>query len=143
MGDGLVLESGTHHDLIQADGAYARLVQSQKLREEHEHREGRESSNVLDSDISIEESRHSIDSEKEKHEKILLGRKNTPSEVLEQKQGAKGENKKEKDYDFLYLAKRMVPIMRDQWKSYLLGTVFACRTCFSFVYIYSFLTSRF
>ena len=89
----------------------------------------------MDSDISIEESRHSIDSEKEKHGKILLGRKNTASEVLEQKQGAKGENEKEKDYDFLYLAKQMVPIMRDQWKSYLLGMVFACHTCFSFIYI--------
>jgi ATP-binding cassette subfamily B (MDR/TAP) protein 1 len=33
MGDGLVLESGTHDDLLQVDGAYARLVQAQKLRE--------------------------------------------------------------------------------------------------------------
>ena len=133
MGDGLVLESGTHHDLIQADGAYARLVQSQKLREER----GRESIDVLDSDNLIEESGHSI--EKEIPEEIPLDRKNTKhslaSEVQEQKQGAMGENEKEKDHDLPYLVKRTVPIMRDQWKSYFLGTVFACRTCLSFLYI--------
>jgi ATP-binding cassette subfamily B (MDR/TAP) protein 1 len=33
MGDGLVLKSGTHNDLIQASGPYARLMEFQKLRE--------------------------------------------------------------------------------------------------------------
>ena len=136
MGDGLVLESGTHTELIQAGGAYARLVQSQKLRE------GRESSGVLDADVS-EESGHSI--EKEVHEEIPLGRKNTElslgSEVLEQKQEAMGENG-EKDYDLTYLFKRMSLIVRDRWKHYFIGTVFACRTCFIFR-VYALLTSRF
>ena len=98
MGKGLVLESGTHHDLIQAGGAYARLVQSQNLREKQE---GIESSDVLNSDNSIEESGHSI--EKEIHEKFPVGRKNTEhslaSKVLEQKKEAMGENETEKDYD--------------------------------------------
>lgn len=98
MGEGLVLESGTHHDLIQAGGAYARLVQSQNLREKQE---GIESSDVLNSDNSIEESGHSI--EKEIHEKFPVGRKNTEhslaSKVLEQKKEAMGENETEKDYD--------------------------------------------
>ena len=31
MGDGLVLESGTHDNLLKADRAYAHLVQAQKL----------------------------------------------------------------------------------------------------------------
>ena len=141
MGEGLVLESGTHHDLIQADGAYARLVQSQNLREKQK---GIESSDALNSDNSIEESRHSI--EKEIHENFFVGRKNTEhslaSKVLEQKQEAMGENEKEKDYDLPYLFKRMFPIMRDQWKSYFLGTVFACGACFIFR-VYSFLTSHF
>ena len=44
MGDGLVLESGTHNDLIQGGGAYARLVQAQKLHG------GRENTARVDSD---------------------------------------------------------------------------------------------
>ena len=135
MGEGLVLESGTHNELIQAGGAYARLVQSQKLRE---GREGRESSGVLDADNDSEESSHSI--EKEIREEIPLGRKNTghslASEVLEQKQEAMGENENEKDYDLPYLFKRMFLIIRDRWKNYFFGAVFACRMCFIFrVYI--------
>ena len=142
MGEGLTLESGTHNELIQAGGAYARLVQSQKLRE---GREGRESSGVLDADNASEESGHSI--EKEIREEIPLGRKNTgqhslASEVLEQKQKAMGENGNEKDYDLPYLFKRMFLIIRDRWKNYFFGAVFACRTCFIFR-VYSFLTSHF
>ena len=134
MGEGLVLESGTHNDLIQAGGAYARLVQSQKLRE---GRGGRESSGLLDADNASEDSAHSI--EKEISEEIPLGRKNTghslASEVLEQKQQAKGENENEKDYELPYLFKRMFLIVRDRWKNYFFGAMFACRTCLSFVYI--------
>ena len=140
MAEGLVLESGTHSDLINAGGAYARLVQSQKLRE---GREGRESSGVLDADAS-EESEHSI--EKEIEEEIPLDRKNTghslASEVLEQKQAAMGETGKEKDYDLPYLFKRMFLIVQDRWKNYFFGFLLACRMCFIFR-IHSFLTSRF
>ena len=136
MGEGLVLESGTHNDLIQADGAYARLVQSQKLRE------GRESSGVLETDNDSEDSGHSI--EKEIREEIPLGRKNTntghslASDVLEQKQQAMGKNENEKDYELPYLFKRMFLIIRDRWKNYFFGALFACRTCFVFrVYPFS------
>ena len=139
MGEGLVLESGTHSDLIQAGGAYARLVQSQKLRE---GRERSENSGILDADAS-EESEHSI--EKEIREEIPLDRRDTAhslaSEVLKQKKEAMGENEKEKDYHLTYLFKRMFLIVRDQWQSYFFGTVFACRTCF-ILHAYPFLTSR-
>jgi ATP-binding cassette, subfamily B (MDR/TAP), member 1 len=141
MGEGLVIESGTHNDLIQAGGAYARLVQSQKLREGREAREG-SGLDSLDAGNASEES-NSI--EKEILEETPLGRKNTghslASEVLEKKQ-AMGENEKEKDYDLPYVFKRMILIMRDRWKNYFFGAVFACRTCFIFP-VYSFLTSRF
>ena len=136
MGEGLVLESGTHSDLIQGGGAYARLVQSQKLRE---GREKSEDSGILDADAS-EESEHSI--EKEIREEIPLDRKNTAhslaSEVLKQKKEAMGEKGKEKDFDLIYLFKRMFLIVRDRWKSYFFGTMFACRTYFIFR-AYSFL----
>ena len=138
MGEGLVLESGTHNELIQAGGAYARLVQSQKLRE---GRAGRESSGVLDADNASVESGHSI--EKGILEEIPLGRKNTrhslASEILEQKLEAKGENEYEKDYDFPFLFKRISLIIRDQWKNYFFGALLACRTCFIFLE-YCFLT---
>jgi ATP-binding cassette subfamily B (MDR/TAP) protein 1 len=141
MGEGLVLESGTHNDLIQAGGAYARLVQSQKLRE---GRDGRESSGLLDTDNASDDSGHSI--EKEFCEEVPLDRKNTghslASDVLKQKQQAMGENEKEKDHELPYLFRRMLLIVRDQWRNYSFGVVFACRTCFIFR-VYSFLTSRF
>ena len=130
LGEGLVLESGTHHDLIQAGGAYARLVQSQKLREGR----GRESSDVLDADNAFEESGYNME---KKHKDIPLGREHIlASEVLEQKQEAMGENEKERDHDLAYLFRRMFLIMRDRWKTYFFGTVFACRTCFIYLYLY-------
>ncbi|PPQ91666.1 hypothetical protein CVT25_012879 [Psilocybe cyanescens] len=122
MGDGLMLEQGTHNDLLQADGAYARLVQAQKLREGKEKVPGKD-----DESDSEEE-----DMEKAAREEIPLGRRNTgqslASEILEQKRkaaDASGENKDE-DYNMFYLFKRMAPIIRDQWKSYLYGSICAC-----------------
>ena len=131
MGEGLVLESGTHSDLIQAGGAYTRLVQSQKLRE------GRQKSED-DGDTSGD-SEHGI--EKENRKEITLGRKNTgrslASEIIEQRKQTMGEEGKEKHYDLSYLFKRMFLIVSDRWKAYFFGIVFACRTCcvLSFVYI--------
>lgn len=130
MGEGLVLESGTHSDLIEADGAYARLVQAQKLRE------GRETGGV-DSD-GVSEDKHDI--EKEAREEIPLGRKNTghslASEILEQKRKAmeaSGQNGEEEALGIFYLFRRMAPLVRDQWKNYLLGAMFACCTCVIFL----------
>ncbi|KAF8990216.1 P-loop containing nucleoside triphosphate hydrolase protein [Cyathus striatus] len=39
MGDGQILEHGTHTELLRAEGAYARLVRAQTLRESEEYRE--------------------------------------------------------------------------------------------------------
>ena len=136
MGEGLVLESGTHHDLIQAGGAYARLVQAQKLRE---GREGRESSDVLDADYSSKDEELGHNMEKKIREEIPLGQHSLADEVLEQ---AMNENEKEKDYDLPYLFKRMFLIMCDRWKTYFFATAFACGMCFIYR-VYLFLTSRF
>ena len=48
MGDGRVLEQGTHWELIAKEGHYARLVQAQKLRglEEDEEFVGGDSNKV-------------------------------------------------------------------------------------------------
>jgi ATP-binding cassette subfamily B (MDR/TAP) protein 1 len=131
MGEGQVLESGTHNDLLQAGGAYARLVQSQKLRE------GQERSENDDGDSGESE----LNVEKDICEEIPLGRKDTArslaSEVLEQREQTMGEEGKEKHYHLSYLFKRMFLIISDHWKAYFFGSIFACRTCcvLSFVYI--------
>jgi ATP-binding cassette, subfamily B (MDR/TAP), member 1 len=126
MGEGVVMESGTHNDLIQAGGAYARLVQSQKLRK------GRQSRDPLDAiDHASEDLEHST--EKVVDEEIPLGRKITghslASDILEKRRQAMGaSDENEKDYDLPYLFKRMFLLVRDQWKKYLFGFLFACCT---------------
>lgn len=130
MGDGLVLESGTHNELLQADGAYARLVQAQKLREGHDHHEG----GPEESDSEEE------DMEKAAREEIPLGRRNTSqslaSEILEQKRkAAEASGKgKEEEISMFYLFKRMAPLIRDQWKRYYIGAFCACSECLSLLF---------
>ncbi|KAF8158097.1 P-loop containing nucleoside triphosphate hydrolase protein [Crassisporium funariophilum] len=121
MGDGLVLESGTHNELLQSEGAYSRLVQAQKLRE------GREGTHGDSDSVSGSED----DMEKAAREEIPLGRKNTghslASEILEQKRkAAEGTGEKEEDHGLFYLFRRMAPLVRDQWKNYVIGSIFAC-----------------
>jgi len=82
MGDGLVLESGTHDDLLEAGGAYARLVQAQKLRDVAKGSDGAVSDDSPDAK----------EMEKVAREEIPLGRKNTlqslASEILGRKRKA-------------------------------------------------------
>jgi ATP-binding cassette subfamily B (MDR/TAP) protein 1 len=129
MGDGLVLESGTHNDLLQADGAYARLVQAQKLREVAKGSDGAGGDDTSD-DEKMEEKMEKI-----AREEIPLGRKNTQqslaSEILEQKRKAAESSESKDDYSIFYLFKRMAPLIRDQWSNYFFGAVFACSRCFS------------
>ncbi|KAF8194139.1 P-loop containing nucleoside triphosphate hydrolase protein [Pholiota molesta] len=98
MGDGLVLEYGNHNELLQRDGAYARLVRrrsSGKARSAARRCVGRR-----------------------------LGRRRGPvarSEILAQRRKAAEESgEKEVDYSMPYLFKRMAPLIRDQWKNYIL-----------------------
>ena len=123
MGNGLVLESGTHNDLLAKDGAYARLVQSQKLRETQE---------VVDVDGSDEgsDAGGETDMEKLAREEVPLGRSNTQrslaSEIIE-KRNADAEGSKEKDHSLPYLFKRMGVLVKDQWPQYLFGSIAATR----------------
>ena len=123
MGNGLVLESGTHNELLSNDGAYARLVQSQKLRE---------SQDVVDADGSDEgsDAGEEKDMEKLAREEVPLGRSNTQrslaSEIIE-KRNAEAEGKSDKDHSLPYLFKRMGVIVKDQWPKYLFGSIAATR----------------
>jgi ATP-binding cassette subfamily B (MDR/TAP) protein 1 len=124
MGDGLVLESGTHDDLLEADGAYARLVQAQKLREVAKGSE----------DAVSEDSSDDEEMEKVVREEVPLGRKNTlqslASEILARKRKDAESSESRDDFSLIYLFKRMVPLMRDQWWNYFFAAVGSCRKCF-------------
>ncbi|KAK7056875.1 hypothetical protein VNI00_002592 [Paramarasmius palmivorus] len=122
MGDGLVLESGTHEELLaNENGAYYKLVQSQKLREAAE---------VTDIPEDEKEDAKADEVADFVKEEVPLGRKNTnrslASEILEQKQ--KEKKPEEDDYSLFYLFKRMGIINKSEWRRYVVGVIFACLT---------------
>ena len=131
MGEGLVIEQGTHNELLaDPNGAYARLVQAQKLRETNE-REGRMDDDTLDGSVEGEAKADDLDAMKKAADEVPLGRKETgsrslASEVLEQRR-AEGAHK-EKVYSFPYLFMRMGKLNRDTWSWYGIGSCFATVT---------------
>jgi ATP-binding cassette, subfamily B (MDR/TAP), member 1 len=130
MGDGLVLQQGTHDELLADEkGAYARLVHAQKLRERQE------TTDKVGDDSSISGSGDSEDMEKVAREDVPLGRKNTghslASEILEKRQKQLGDVEKghgDPDHSLPYLFYRMGMLNRKGWKNYAAGSVFAIST---------------
>ncbi|THH03905.1 hypothetical protein EW145_g5914 [Phellinidium pouzarii] len=132
MGEGLVLEQGTHNELLSREGHYARLVQAQKLRE------AKEEVDDVDGEVDTAEGSEGAMAEKESHhnyaeeaqEEVPLGRRNTgrslASELIEQKQKQKAAEKK--DLSLYYLFKRFGVIQGSVWKRYLIGGIFASLT---------------
>ncbi|KAJ6585057.1 P-loop containing nucleoside triphosphate hydrolase protein [Mycena capillaripes] len=123
MGEGLVLEQGTHNELLNDEnGAYARLVQAQKLRESQQRTD-------MDPEDTAKEAE---EMEKALREEIPLGRKNTgqhslASELIE-KRLEEHKQDHETEYGMLYLFKRMGRLNRDVWKNYAIGGVCAIGT---------------
>lgn len=122
MGDGLVLEQGTHNELLSDEnGAYARLVQAQKLRES---REGEDVENKATP--GGEE-----DTEKAILEDIPLDRKHTNhsgiSLIANQRSEAKAEVN-ENDYSLFYLFKRVGALNKEGLHRYAIGAFFAMCT---------------
>jgi len=119
MGEGLVLESGSHHELLSANGAYAAFVQAQELREAKETARDQGGN-----------SKSAEDLEKVIHEDVPLGRKNTgkslASELIEQKRIIAEASEVKVNYSLFYLCKRMGMIMKDHWSKYLVGSIAAC-----------------
>ncbi|KAF9557590.1 P-loop containing nucleoside triphosphate hydrolase protein [Agrocybe pediades] len=115
MGDGLVLEQGTHGELISKGGAYYQLVEAQKLREKAETDAQPADDGETDVSLSKEE------------EKIPLQRRQTDhslSSAIAEK-GATTQGKDEPGYSMLYLIRRMVLLARDNWHQYSIAAIFA------------------
>ena len=117
IGEGQLLEQGTHNELLSANGAYARLVQAQKLRDSDD------AGDIKDSE----------DVETAARKEVPLGRRNTghslASEIMEQKKRA--EKEKGPDHSISYLFLRMGKIIKESWRSYLFGSI--CAICTSSV----------
>lgn len=116
-----MLEQGTHEQLINKGGAYARLVSTQKIREEHH--DGADDADTIASSDSAPN-----DVETAAREELPLGRRTTghslANEVLEKKRKEQ-EVKGDDDHSIPYLFKRMAVINRSQWSSYGIGFVCA------------------
>jgi ATP-binding cassette, subfamily B (MDR/TAP), member 1 len=122
MGNGVVLERGKHDELLSnEDGAYARLVGAQRLREARE---------TVDIPVgqSSEKAVEKMDVEKVALEEVPLGRSKThrslASEIIEQR-NVQGFSKHEKQYSTFYLLRRMGRINKGEWKSYVFGCLFS------------------
>lgn len=133
MGDGLVLESGTHNELLSNEnGAYARLVNAQKLREARERTvQGGDDESTAHGSQEGKVAEEEEDVEKQAEKEIPLGRSNTgrslASEILEQRQKSQENQDRENKYSLVYLFKRMGRINRDSWRFYICGGIAAIR----------------
>ncbi|KAJ7442269.1 P-loop containing nucleoside triphosphate hydrolase protein [Mycena latifolia] len=117
MGEGLVLEQGTHDELLDdANGVYTQLVQAQKLRE-------KEDGNSEDS------AQEAGDMEKVVREEIPLSRKDTGQQFELVEKRLPGHKKDDHgEYGLFYLFKRVGQLHRAGWRRYFVGSIFAVLT---------------
>lgn len=133
MGDGQVLEQGTHAQLLaDSEGPYARLVQAQRLREA-EHRGDDFESNSEDEGATTKKQASALEIAAEEEEP--LGRANTSrslaSEILEQRRRQQG-SVQERQYGTRDMFMRMGTINKEAIPLYIMG--FLAAMCTGMVY---------
>lgn len=127
MGEGFVIEHGTHNELLAKEAAYAKLVQAQKLREATEETDVDGTSTEAGNEVEgIGKDEAGV--QKEAQEEIPLGRKETgsrslASEILERKHAEAKIGKKELSLPALFI--KIAKLNRDSWNNYFIGTGFA------------------
>lgn len=131
MGDGLVLEQGTHVELLaDPNGAYSRLVLAQKLREKKEAVVGEQDLADSAAEEADEEGKGAVQIPAEDVAEVPLGRKNTnhslASDIL-RKRGKLGgaPEEDEPDMGLVELFKRLGAINKAGWKNYAFGFIAA------------------
>ncbi|KAB5595943.1 Leptomycin B resistance protein pmd1 [Ceratobasidium theobromae] len=130
MGDGMVLEQGTHNELLSnPNGPYATLVEAQKLREEEQNAQQSDSDEdaTKASAATTSEKAHIPTEDIEPLKRTNTGNRSLASEILSarEKEGTRYGNK---DYGFIYLFKRMGLINRESWNLYVWGSIAAVVT---------------
>lgn len=133
MGEGLVLEKGTHMELLaDENSAYTRLVQAQKLRETKDVDDGNSTAAV-----SVE-----VDMEKIAEEEVSLGRKNTIQSIASDLAQKRSDERKQKEvgedkYNMLYLFMQIGLLNREELWRYAVGSVFAISELASFGHMFA------
>jgi ATP-binding cassette subfamily B (MDR/TAP) protein 1 len=114
MGDGFLLEHGIHDELMARRGAYAKLVQMQRLHEDQQ------ASRV--GAVKAEE-REGLKKATEDDELPRRLRPDTATSLTSQILAQRGQTPggKEGDYSLAYLSKRMWLINPEGRKSYIMG----------------------
>ena len=112
MGEGVVLEQGTHQELLAHGGPYSRLVQAQKLRENTE---------TLNADSAVVN-----DVKKASGDETTLSRRDTghsvTSALAREKSGEENRNEVgEGDRSILYLFMRIGSLARPWYNMYAIG----------------------
>ena len=120
MGEGLVLEKGTHAELLADEhSVYSRLVNAQKLRETKEVEDGNSTRAV-----SVE-----VDMEKVAEKEVSLARKDTirsiTSDPAQKRNDERKQDVDEDKYSIPYLFMRIGLLNREGLWRYAVGSVFA------------------
>ena len=127
MGNGMVLEHGTHNELLSnEDGPYARLVSAQKLRQTNPADDENNTPDASQADLMTK-----AEVQEAVKEEVPLGRTTTgsgrslASEALEKKRADGFGKFGAKEYHMAYLFKRMGRINRSDLNLYIGGAIFA------------------